>query len=69
MGIFLTPKKAVHSPLAPMPRPPSIILKEEFDKLHSEASDECIERLAKTCLLPPSEVRIWFKHLEVIQKK
>ena len=67
-GHFLDPKKAVASPLPPMIRPPSILLKEEFDKLHSEASEECIHEVAKKCLLPPLEVRIWFDHLEQIQK-
>jgi len=51
-----------------MKRPPSILLKEEFDKLHLQVSEECIHEVAKKCLLPPFEVRIWFEHLEQIQK-
>ena len=35
-------------------------LKEIFEGLSDDISEECVIDAAKKCLLPPSEVKIWF---------
>ena len=51
-----------------MPKPPSLLMKEAFQKLTEEPTPEFIEGLARKCLLPPSEVSFWIEHLQQVQK-
>lgn len=67
-GHFLPPDKAIVAQLSPMKMPPSQVLKEIFDGLSDDISEECVLAAAKKCLLPPAEVKIWFDHLLQIQK-
>ena len=63
-GHFLDPKESINSKLPQMSKPPSQLLKEAFDQLNGEtAEEEYVHKTAKECLLPPSEVLIWFEHL------
>lgn len=60
-GHFSTPELPVPSTADQISIPPSLIIKEAFDKLKGkDPSDADVDRLSKNTLLPPEEVRIWF---------
>ena len=64
-GHYLSPTLSLFSPVSPMVRPPSQILKDAFsDQKSKDFSDS---ELAKTTLLPPEEVCMWLEHLKVVQ--
>ena len=51
-----------------MMKPPSTILKEEFNSLKEEdPSESLLEEVAKKTLLPVNEVILWFDHLKTVQ--
>ena len=70
-GHYLSPKEALTSPLPKSEKPPSHVLKAAFDKLKpgEPPSELEVTTVAKECLLPLSEVKIWFEHLANIKKK
>lgn len=69
-GHFLSPKEAIKAIAtkthAPMSQPPSILLKEFFQQYGSDPSDALLENIAKKCLLPVNEVRMWLQHLQTV---
>jgi len=57
------------SELPLMTKPPSQLIKDEFDALKGKApSDAKLRMIASRCLLPTEEVRIWLNHLNEVQK-
>ena len=67
-GHFLPPDIAMLSPSRGMVKPPSVYIKETFDKLKTNPSEQQIIELAKTVLLSPEEVKMWLKHLQTIKE-
>ena len=47
--------------------PPSTMIKDFFNR-HASPTDEQIQTLAKSVLLPVDEVQMWLSHLEEVQK-
>lgn len=69
-GHFLEPKEALQvnamSTMA-QAQPPSTILKEFFQKLHSkEPSQDQIQSIAEKTLLSVSEFLMWLEHLKTV---
>ena len=67
-GHFLSPEIAMLSPLPRMLKPPSVHIKEMFEKLKTSLSELQIQDIAKAVLLPPEEVNMWLKHLEIVKE-
>ena len=66
-GHYMKPLQAIESPLQPMSKPPSAILKEAFQNLKGKSpSSDFFEDCAKKTLLPPHEVEMWIQHLATI---
>ena len=58
--------RTVHLNLA-MVQPPSVVLKNVFAKLKGTfPSSKCINEMAQKVLWSPTEVQMWFQHLQVI---
>ena len=67
-GHFLDPKAAYRSNIPPMIKPPSQVMKEEFDhRKGCKPDDSFIKEVAARVLLPP-EVEMWMEHLAAVQK-
>ena len=67
-GHFLMPEMAEKA-TTPAMKPPSTIIKEVFIGLNGQAPSETFfENLAKQCLLPTEEVKIWVEHLSQVQR-
>ena len=56
------------SPSKYMLKPPSVYIKETFDKLKTSPSELEIIEIAKTVFLSPEEVKMWLKHLQTIKE-
>ena len=66
-GHFLSPAdRATTSTLSPMAKPPSLIIKEAFKENEGKASPNVFNTLARNCLLPESEVKMWWEHLSTV---
>lgn len=67
-GHFMKPKDALMSSLQPI-RPPSAILKEEFDGMSSYPPSESVcADLSMKVMLPVEEIKIWLDHLHTIRE-
>ena len=72
-GHFLPPQIYLLSPIPPMRKPPSTVIKEKFDKLKSYPPSEsvCAEiaaEIAKEVLLSVDNVRMWLDHLHNVKE-
>ena len=67
-GHYLKPDETLNSNLMPVV-PPSTYIKERFDKLveYPPSAAEC-EDVARSVLLSPDEVSIWFDHLHTVSE-
>ena len=67
-GHYLKPDKIVNSVNIPSKAiPPSQVLAKVFKESNGFPNETVISETASDVLLKPEEVRMWFKHLEVVQ--
>ena len=66
-GHFLAPDAAMLSSLPRMQKPPSILIREAFQKIMGPPSERKVQDIAEAVLLSPQEVGMWLEHLQTIE--
>ena len=68
-GHFLKPDAAMTALLPRMRKPPSVAIREIFQRFTNwPPSEQQLRETAKAVLLPPQEVEMWFDHLKTIKE-